>query len=94
MPELSMSVSAGESLPMADDCMMAPQHERRDEGDEAPRHCPFAPTAIQGCTAAASLPAASVHIGGSPADAIALIRLDSAQHELLLAASFFHPPKA
>lgn len=96
MPEMMASTVVGDSEPMGDDCMLAFHGERdSDQDEDGRRHCPFSPgTAAQGCNVAASLPALSVHIDGSPLEATLTIPFDNTRHDVLLATALFHPPKA
>lgn len=65
-----------------------------DTGGDEP-DCPFAPAGpVQGCAAAASLPA---HAMGAPVplpDAAGSVFTDVLQQDLLLNADLFHPPRA
>jgi hypothetical protein len=96
MQVMGGSVRAVETGAMAHDCAPdAGSTHADDPGDRNPFHCPFGPmTAAQGCTAAASLPAPSAGVGEIGSGVVASTPFDDPEHDLLLAAPPFHPPKA
>lgn len=84
-------VAGAEGVPQCDGCLPASHDEH---GDDRPG-CPFGPVAAsQTCVTATSLPARpTVHLG-TPADIDAPIPAFDIGRELLLAATFFRPPKS
>ena len=89
--------SADEAMPdMPADHDCIPGHEHGEhQGDEHGAPCPFGPAGmLQGCAAAASLPAVNDEMTLPSPEGPALSPTVETSPHLLWVASIFHPPKA
>jgi hypothetical protein len=91
-PSRQDDAATAESTPAADDCMMSTS---RGHGSRNGQPCPFGPAAaVQGCIAAASMPAPPVRLDNPWLDSTTFPSIDVQWHDLLFEAILFHPPKA
>ena len=71
----------------------ADRSERQDLPDDG-SDCPFAPVAVQGCLAMASIPASGPVVAASPGDDCHRVAFDDEQYDVLLHRALFHPPRS
>lgn len=94
MEDVAMAVA--DEAPPPHDCMHGWNgHGDGDEDADDERPCPFGPVAsAQACVGIASLPARAVAAFASPPVGSTSVFVELTEHDLLLEAVPFHPPRA